>query len=384
MSHRKTKELHTDAPLRIAMLGHKHMPSREGGVEVVVGELAVRMAARGHSVTCYNRSRRLFGRGSGTGGQKSYHGVKRFGVPTINRPGIAAATSSVFGTILCAFGPYDVVHFHAEGPAFLCWLPKLFGKKVIVTVHGLDHLRAKWGRFASAYIMSGERAAVRHADHIIVLSGSARTYFDRTYGRDTILIPNGVRQAKRMPARVIHERYGLRQDDYILFLARLVPEKGLAYLLRAFREVKTDKRLVIVGAADDSAYLNRMKALAAGDDRVLFTGFLSGRPLQELYSNAYLYCLPSDLEGMPLSLLEAMSYGNCCLTSDISECTEVAGACAATFRKSDEEDLRAQLQRLIDTPSEVEAYRREAAERVCARFSWDDVTERTLALYRTR
>ena len=218
-----------------------------------------------------------------------------------------------------------MVHIHAEGPAFFCWIPKLFGKRVICTIHGLDWDREKWrGSVASKFIRGGEKNAVKYADEIIVLSKDVQKYFLETYGRETHFIPNGVNRPEVREAKLITDHFGLEKDSYILFLGRLVPEKGIRYLVEAFKNVKTDKKLVIAGGSSDTdSFMEELKELAKGDDRILFTGFVQGAMLDELYSNAYIYTLPSDLEGMPLSLLEAMSYGNCCLVSDIPECAEV-------------------------------------------------------------
>lgn len=173
------------------------------------------------------------------------------------------------------------------------------------------------------FIRQGEKHAVKYADEIIVLSEEVQKYFMDTYGRKTRFIPNGVNRPEIRSAELIHENYGLTKDSYILFLGRLVPEKGIRYLIEAFKQVKTDKKLVIAGGSSDTdEFAKELKELAKGDDRILFTGFVQGQALDELYSNAYIYTLPSDLEGMPLSLLEAMSYGNCCLVSDVAECAE--------------------------------------------------------------
>ncbi|MBD5133156.1 MAG: glycosyltransferase family 4 protein [Clostridiales bacterium] len=365
------------------MLGHKRIPSREGGIEVVVQELGARLVELGCEVTCYNRGgHHVSGKEFDTGNAKEYMGIRLKSVLTIDKKGLAAMTSSFFGAICCAFGKYDVVHFHAEGPAFMCWLPKLFGKRVVVTVHGLDHQRAKWGRLASAYIMAGERNAVKYADEIIVLSESVRQYFKDTYGRDTVCIPNGVKRPEKMRAELIRERYQLEQDSYILFLGRIVPEKGLRYLLEAFQSVQTEKKLVIAGGSSDTdGFLGELKGMAEADPRILFTGFVQGRPLEELYSSAYVYVLPSDLEGMPLSLLEAMSYGNCCLVSDIPECADVIEDHGVTFRRGNAQDLRDKLQMLCDGPEAVERYSLEAADFICGKYAWDDMARETLDLY---
>lgn len=360
--------------LRIAMLGHKRVPSREGGVEIVVGQLAMRMVELGHSVTCLNRA------GKAVDGELP--GVSTKIVPCINKKGLAAMTASVTGAIVAAFGPYDVVHFHAEGPCAMLWLPKLLGKRCVATIHGLDHRRAKWGKLASTYILLGEKCAVRFADEVIVLSEGVQRYFRDTYGRETVLIPNGVEHPEIRSACEITRRFGLEKDDYILYLGRLVPEKGISYLIDAFQNVNTHKKLVIAGGSSDTDdFAAQLQQNAKGDDRIRFVGFVQGQLLEELYSNAYCYVLPSDLEGMPLSLLEAMSYGNCCVTSDIEECTGVMEDRGLTFPKGDAGALGQLLQRLCDTPELVSGYRSTAADFVVQKYNWDDVTQRTLELY---
>lgn len=370
--------------LKIAMLGHKRIPSREGGIEIVVEELASRMVKRGHAVTCYNRSgHHVSGKEYDMHDMKEYRGIKLKTVLTIDKKGLAAVTASTFATLKAAFGKYDVVHFHAEGPCAMLWLPKIFGKRCIATVHGLDHQRAKWGKIACSYIMMGEKCAVRYADEIIVLSKGVQDYFKGRYGRETRFIPNGVNRPVVRESELIKDKFSLDKDSYILFLGRLVPEKGLRYLVQAFHDVKTDKKLVIAGGASNTdEFMTELKKMAASDDRIIFTGFVQGQLLDELYSNAYIYTLPSDLEGMPLSLLEAMSYGNCCLTSDIAECAEVVEDKALTFRRSDVDDLSVKLQMLCDNPEILEEYKSLASDFICEKYNWDDMVERTLELYR--
>lgn len=369
--------------LKIAMLGHKRVPSREGGIEIVVEELSTRMVQAGHAVTCYNRSgHHVSGRKYDSGFLKEYKGVRLKNVLTIDRKGLAAMSSSFFGAVCTAFGRYDVVHFHAEGPCAMLWLPKLFGKRCVATIHGIDWQRAKWGGFASRYIKFGEKVAAKYADEIIVLSEGVQKYFMDTYGRKTNFIPNGVTRPRICPAESIKREFGLEKDSYILFLGRIVPEKGLSYLIEAFKGVKTGKKLVIAGGSSDTnRFMEELKIMAAEDERILFTGFVQGRKLEELYSNAYLYTLPSDLEGMPLSLLEAMSYGNCCLVSDIAECAEVVEDKAVSFRKGDVGDLREKLQGLCDAPDEVRRYKAGAADFICGKYSWQDVVDKTVKLY---
>lgn len=371
--------------LKIAMLGHKRIPSREGGVEIVVEELSTHMAERGHSVTCYNR------KGHHVSGKEydketpltKYKGVKLKYVPTVTGKGLAAFSASFFASIFATFGDYDIVHYHAEGPCIMMWLPKLIGKKrCIATIHGLDHRRAKWNRFAKFVIKIGERMAVRMADEIIVLSHDMEVYFLKEYRRRTNFIPNGVSEPTVRQAQLITEKYGLTKDSYILALSRLAPEKGIRYLIDAYKKIDTDKKLIIAGGSSDTEeFVDEMKERAADDDRIIFTGFVDGQELEELYSNPYMYVLASDIEGMPLSLLEAMSYGNCVLTSNIPECAEVIEDKGVTFARGSTHDLQKKMQMLLDSPQIVEKLRNSSKDFILSKYSWDEVINKTLELY---
>ena len=375
--------------LNIAMFGHKHMLSREGGIEIVVYNLATRLVERGHKITVYDRNTRNVADGSTVDQSTEFGGVKIFPVWTIDKKGLAAVTSSFSASLRVARISADVVHIHAEGPAAMCGLVKFISRvnrhkpRIIVTIHGLDWQRAKWDGFASKYIKYGEKQAVKHADEIIVLSRGVQEYFRSTYGRETVFIPNGVTAPTLVEAEKIKELWSLEKDSYVLFLGRIVPEKGLRYLVNAWRDIKTDKKLVIAGGSSDTlSFLAQLQDMCKGLDSVIFTGFQQGRVLEELYSNAYIYTLPSDLEGMPLSLLEAMSYGNCCLVSDIPECAEVVEDKAQAFKAGDVESLRETLQGLLDDPVRVRKYKNGAADFICGKYNWDDVVDKTLELYR--
>ena len=367
---------------RVAMFGQKRL-SREGGIEIVVKELCTRMAQAGCQVTCYNRAGHHVS-GAEYDDKTEYEGICQKSVPTIEKKGLAAVSSSAFAAVYSAFGKYDVVHIHAEGPAFFSWLPKLFGKRVVVTIHGIDWQREKWkSGFGSKFIHQGEKNAVKYADEIIVLSKGVQDYFSKIYGRETCFIPNGVNRPKLRESEMISKKFGIRKDSYNLFLGRLVPENGIRYLVEAFKQVKTDKKLVIAGGSSDiNSFMKELQELAKADDRIIFTGIVQGQLLDELYSNAYIYTLPSDLEGMPLSLLEAMSYGNCCVVSDIPECTEVVEDKALIFKKADINDLRDKLQSTCDYPRMVTKLKQQAADFICKKYNWDDVVEETMQLYR--
>ena len=369
--------------MKIAMLGHKRIPTREGGCEVVVEELSTRMVQKGHQVTCYNRKgHHVSGKAFDGENVKEYKGIRIKTVSTINKKGLAALISSIFASIKASFGNYDIIHFHAEGSCAMLWLPKMMKKQCITTVHGLDHQRVKWGKMSQAYILFGEKVAVKYADEIIVLSRNVQDYFLKTYGRETRFIPNGVNKPVIRNVNLIRSQFGLEQDKYILFLGRIVPEKGLKYLIQAFKQINTSKKLVIAGGASDTEdFTKEIQEMAKHDNRIIFTGFVQGELLDELYSNAYIYTLPSDLEGMPLSLLEAMSYGNCCLVSDIPECTSVVENNGIVFEAGNTDDLRNKLQVLCDNEKQVDECKKNSAEFICEKYNWDDIVDDTLKLY---
>ena len=372
-----------DSHLKIAMIGHKRIPSREGGVEIVVYELSSFLAKAGNRVDVYNRG------GSHVSGSRFKSedmpldpNVKIITVPTPKSKMLNAFVYSFFASLRALFGGYDVIHFHAEGPAVMCFLPKLFGIRTVATIHGLDWQRSKWGGFASKYLKFGEKTAAKYADEIIVLSRSVQDYFKKEYGRETVYIPNGVRAPQIRSLSLLADKYGLKKDGYLLYLGRIVPEKGIHYLIDAYSALHTEMPLVIAGGSSHSqAYFEELKVKAQGK-KIVFTDFVQGRELEELYSNAYLYVLPSDLEGMPISLLEAMSYSNCCLTSDIEECTQVCGDNAVYFKKSNVKDLKNKLEFLLGSRDAVENYKQRAAQYVLSRYSWENAGKKTLALYR--
>lgn len=372
------KAVQTDRVHRIAMIGHKRIPSREGGVEIVVRELAVRMVEKGKQVYVYNRKRK------GEPILTEYEGVHLIETGAINRKGLEAFLYSINATWHALFRKYDVVHYHAEGPCAMIWLPHLFGIPTVATIHGLDWQRAKWGGFASWYIKFGERIAARYADRIIVLSKNVQQYFLETYGRQTNYIANGIDEMRYREANLIKKHFGVDKGDYLLFLGRIVPEKGVHYLLEAFRQIDTDKKIIIAGASGQTdEYFEEIKDMLKIDSRVMLAGFVQGEMLEELYSNCYLYVLPSDVEGMAISLLEAMSFGCNCLVSDIKENTEVIGNYAYTFHAGNVEDLREQLKKILNESEllSLEERRNEIKMYITEKYSWDKAVDDTIQLY---
>jgi glycosyltransferase involved in cell wall biosynthesis len=368
---------------KIAMIGHKRIPSREGGVEIVVDELATRLVKRGYQVDAYNRYERSRSKiKKKIKPVKSHNGIRIINIRTFRSNKLNAIVYAALATVRALFCGYDVIHYHAEGPCIMLGIPRFFGIRVIATIHGLDWQRAKWGGFASKMLKYGEKKAAKKAHEVIVLSQNIKEYFKSTYNRDVRFIPNGIAKPEIKSADIITTKYGLEKDNYILFLARLVPEKGVHYLIDAFNQIETDKKLVIAGGFNDAdEYTKNIRRNIVGNKNIIFTDFVQGRELEELFSNAYVYVLPSDVEGMAISLLEAMSYGSCSLVSDIPENIEVVGEAAMSFRKSDVLDLKEKLELLLARPELVEEYRSGSSDYICNKYNWEDVVDQTSQLY---
>ncbi len=366
--------------LQILMFGHKYVPSREGGIEIVVDELATHMAACGHDVLLLNRRRKAYP------DIREYNGCRVENIFTINKSSFDAIIYAFLSTLkakkLIRQKKADIIHVHAEGPcAFLSLLGRRRkGYRVVVTIHGLDWQRGKWSGFATAFLRFCERQAVKYADELIVLSKNNQKYFQETYNRKTNYCPNGMNTPVVLSPSLIAHKYGLHKDDYVLFLARIVPEKGLHYLIDAWKQLsqkeKSAKKLVIAGGPSHTdAYYSEICKACEGDDSILMTGFVQGQLLEELFSNAYLYVLPSDVEGMPISLLEALSYGNIALVSDIPENTEVIPENCFVFKAGNPASLRKQLEQLLALDLQT--------HQAAAQFpSWKDVAEKHLEIYR--
>lgn len=373
--------------MKIAYIGLRAIGENcAGGIESHVRELAVRMAARGHEVTVFCRGR-YSGKGPGGNGR-----LKTVNLPAIYTKHLEAISHTAI-SLPALFSGYDIVHIHACGPSLLSWVPRLSRSKVVVTVHGLDFMRAKWNGLATLVLKAGAWTAVKCPHRTIVVSKTLRQFYRSRYGEQTVYIPNGVEPARPTPIHGIR-RFGVSGKDYILFLGRIVPEKGVHYLIEAFRELRTDLKLLVTGGTcHTDAYWEQLTAMARGDDRIVFTGPLFGEDKSEVLSNAKLFVLPSDLEGMPIVLLEAMSYGLPVLSSDIPECREVFsgfsgderegrdhGPLCSSFRAGDSLDLRKELQAMIRDPA-LEEMGNRGRRHVLTHFNWDTIAQKTCQVY---
>jgi glycosyltransferase involved in cell wall biosynthesis len=360
--------------LRIAMIGSRGVGSHYGGIERMLDALCPELAARGHDVDVFGRINVTFDDIVLPGGG-SVRAVRTAAVGGKHGENLSRSVHALW----LAMRRYDVVHFHAIGPGILSTATRLFRQKSLVTIHGLDHQRAKWGRIAKRCLSLAERTLVANADGISVVSEPLRRYFEEVYGAATAFVPNGLNRGDRVPPGVLLREHQLQAGRYLLFASRLTPEKGCHDLIAAFNTVPTDMRLVVAGASGTPEYLAALRA-AADPARVCFVGHRTGDELAELFCNAYAFILPSHLEGMSMALLEAVSFGVPGLVSDIEENHAVLGTEGFFFPPRDVPALRAALGDLLAAPEKVAAVARRLA--MLNRPDWAEVAARYDSLYR--
>jgi glycosyltransferase involved in cell wall biosynthesis len=360
--------------MRIAFIAVKGIPIG-GGIENVTEEIGSRLVQKGHEVLIY--SSRDYGTRDGI-----YKGMEIRTVPSIN-------TKSLHKLSICYLATRDVmlndradlVHVHAVGPSLFSFFPRRKGIPTVVQTHGMEWQRDKWGLLGKTFLRLANLSVVHFPNAATAVSKVQNRYYREKYNTEVVYIPNGVAPVEKLnPDWLLTQ--GIKPNRYILFAARLVEEKGVHFLIEAFRKIKTDMQLVIAGdAAHAEKYKSLLKELAGGDPRIIFTGFVTGAPKEELFSNAYLFCLPSTLEGLPIALLEAMNYENCCLASDIPENLEALEIYGYTFRNRDPDDLLRVLSKLIDNPVMVTEKKGAARDHVRRNYSWDRVTDQLESLY---
>ena len=375
--------------MRIAVIGSKGLPPHQGGIEHHCAEIYPRMVEKGYQVDLYARSSyneafqpktRLQTR------TQSYQGVNVITVPSIRIKGIDALACSGLSAAIALRKPYEIVHFHALGPSLFTPVTKTFSKaKVLTTCHGLDWQRAKWGTFSSQVIKAGERSAVRFADRLVVVSEALQRYFLQTYGLDATYIENApVTYAASDRTFRFGRSLGLEPGKYLLFLGRLVPEKRVDLLLQAFQRLRPQGwKLVLVGdKSDTGAYTARLLQVAACDRNIVFTGELRGSTLSEIVRGAGVFVLPSDVEGLPLALLEAMHEGIPTVASNIPVHSQVLGRDRGLlFKMGDLDDLQDRLGWAMTHPQQMKAMARRAKGYVRSHHNWDVITQKYLDLY---
>lgn len=359
--------------LRVAFIGGRGVVSKYSGIESYYEEIGRRLAERGHEVTIYCRNYFT------PGPAGAYNGMRLVRLPTIRSKHLETVVHTLLSTAHAISHRFDIVHYHALGPALFSSIPRVTGTKTAVTVQGLDWQRKKWGRLAATVLRWGEAASVKFPNATMVVSKTLHSWYERAHRTETFYVPNGgVLREKREP-RVIRE-WGIHPGRYVLFLGRFSPEKGCHLLVDAFERLDTDVQLVMAGASsycDD--YSQQLRKHAS--DRIRMLDWVSGENLDELLTNAMIFVLPSDLEGLSLALLDAMGAGLCVLTSDVAENREVVDEAGFTFKRGDAVDLAERLKFLIANPAAREAAGKAARKRVQEQYLWDKIAAAVERVY---
>jgi len=348
--------------------------------------LSREMAKQGVSVSVYVRSWYT------KKDNKEYEEVKLIHIPTIKSKHLDASLHSLFCSIHAVFIKADIVHYHGVGPAFFSFIPRLFGKKIVVTVHRLDWATEKWGRLARIFLKLGELISIKLPHGTIVISRELKNYFEIKYKNSNLFfITHGMGMAEKSDPKIITQKYGLHKHKFLLYLGRLSPEKRVEWIIEAFIGFKNnpDKnreiKLVIAGGSSSTdKYVQHLKKISADNPEIIFTGYVTGREKQELLSNAKIFVMASYLEGFPIALMEAKNYGNCCLVSDIPPHRESVtdDADGMLFESSDFEDLQKKLNYLLSSPEKLELLGKNAQEKMSLLPDWTEVAKETIALYK--
>ena len=350
--------------LVVAFIGGRGVISKYSGIEAYYEEVGRRLTTMGHEVTVYCRN--YF-----TPAIEKHHGMTLKRLPTVRSKHLETLVHTLLSTVHAVTQRCDIVHYHALGPALFSFVPRIFGKKTVVTVQGLDWQRKKWGRIASAVLRLGERASVTLPNATMVVSLTLQQRYRQEHGVEALYVPNGgiIREARR-PAAIFH--WDLEPGRYILFLGRFSPEKGCHLLVEAYEKLRTDVKLVMAGASSYCDEYSRELQTHAGT-KIKMLDWVSGEVLDELLTNAMIFVLPSDLEGLSLALLDAMGAGLCVLASDVPENAEVIQDAGFTFLRGDAEDLADRLRFLIANPAVRQAAGKMAKSRVRENYLWHNI-----------
>lgn len=366
--------------MKIAFIGQKGFPVRYGGVEKHVHELAVRLVRDGFTVDVYARPWYQTDKN-----QTYFEGVRIINLPSLKLKHFDAITHTFFATIHAMMSGNDIIHYHGVGPALLSWMPRLFSRaKVVVTFHCINRVHDKWGLFARFMLRVGEHVMHRFAHEVIAVSKLIARYSATEYHRIVSYIPNGISISdKTLDFDLIKKQFGLDKGGYFLLVSRLVADKGIHFAIEAYLKLKTDKKLVIVGdACFSDEYVMYLRKLAFGNSNIVFTGYQSGIMLESLYAGAYAFVHPTLYEGLPICILEALSFGIPIIASDIPENLEVMRDYGISFVCGSVDDLAKKMLTLIE---EKEHYNERVANGVIfvrSMFTWDGIILKTIGVYK--
>ena len=364
--------------MKIAMIGQKGIPTLFGGIERHVEGLSYALVKENHQVFVYARTYYTPKK------TKQYQGIEIIHLPSIRTKHLDAISHVFLASWHAVFKiKPEVIHYHGIGPAFCLWIPKLFSPrtKIIFTFHCRDYFHQKWGKFAQISLKLGEMIGCSLADEIIAVSFDLKKYIKKTYHREAEYIPHGVEINKYLTPNLI-KKWGLEKNGYLLVVSRLIAHKGIHYLIKAYQQIKTDKKLVIVGPSFyTQAYENKLKKLARNENRIIFLGAQSGNSLKELFSNAYVFIHPSKQEGLPLTVLEAGSFNCPLLLSEIPAHKKIFQDLPFFFKNKNIRDLKEKLEFILKNPKLASQRAKQIKNLARQNYNWDKVVERIILKY---
>jgi glycosyltransferase involved in cell wall biosynthesis len=361
--------------MRLAILGTRGIPANYGGFETFAEELSKRLVARGHEVTVYCRSHHVDPK------LKEHHGVRLVVLPTVKHKYFDTLVHTLLSVFSAAVKRFDAVLICNAANSPLVPILTWTGTPVAVNVDGLERKRKKWNWLGRSYYRLGERSSVWFASEVVTDAHAIQEYYLAAHGKPSTMIAYGADiERKRDPQAI--EQFGVEPEKYFLYVSRLEPENNAAMLIEAYRKVKSDIKLVIVGDAPyANEYKRKLKDLSAGDERIVFTGFVFGSDYRSLQQNAYAYIHATEVGGTHPALIEAMGFGNCVVCLSTIENREVAGDAALFFTDADE--LAVKLELVNGDRRIVEEYRRRANERATEKYNWENVTDEYEKLFRS-
>jgi glycosyltransferase involved in cell wall biosynthesis len=360
--------------MKIAFIGQKGMPAKNGGVDRHVENLAIFLVQKRQEVIVYNRNGYLPEKIS------EWKGVKLIYLPFINNKNLATITHGFLATLNAIQRRVDVIHYHGIGPSLLAWIPRLLAPKIkiVSTLHSFDYGNDKWSQFAKFMLKLGERTMCKYAHEVITLTDLMHDYLWQRHQRENTIIPNGAYIKKNYDTNKL-TIFGLKPKQYIISVSRLIRLKGIQYLIEAFKNINDKEiKLAIVG---DGEYMKELEKLAANDPRIIFTGNQRGETLNQLYTQAKLFIQSSEMEGLSISLLEAMAHGLPTLISNISANRQAAQDTALYFESKNIKDLQDKLKLALKNEEKMKQLARVGKQRAETIFNWDKISVNTLKIY---
>ena len=359
--------------MKIAIIGTRGIPANYGGFETFAEELSTRLVKRGHKVIVYCRSHSVKTK------ERFYKGVELVILPTIRHKYFDTVAHTFLSTMHVLFTDTEVIYFCNTINSVFTIIPRIFGKRTILNVDGLEWKRKKWNALAKAAYRISERIATIFANAIVTDSKAIRDYYKKRFGKDTEYISYGADTKRRLPPGPVMKAASLKERGYVLYVSRLEPENNAHILVAAYEKVKGDMPLVIVGDAPySSKYIAELKSTK--DKRIFFLGSIYGDGYVELLTNAYLYVHGNEVGGTNPALLEAMAAGNCVIANGVDFNKEDIADCGLSYEPGNAENLKEKIEHLLDNPGEAENYRQKAAERIKRYYNWDDVVNKTEGL----